>query len=47
MNRTPSLQLLEERLKRLMKQGEDLKQMRADAKYTYRFRKLIVHENND
>jgi len=44
--KTPSLSFIEEQLRKLM-EGEDLNQMRADAKYAYKFRRMIVHEPND
>ena len=47
MNNTPTLQLTEERLKKLIRDKEDLDQMKADAQEMQKFRMLIVHENND
>lgn len=46
-NNAPSLTLIEENLKKLIRDKQDLDQMRADAEYAYNFRKLIVHEPND
>lgn len=41
------LKRIEERLKKLMRESEDLNQMREDAKYAQTFQEMIVHDNFD
>jgi len=42
-----TLESLEDEIKRLVREKEDLDQMREDAKYANKFRSLLVHEPND
>ena len=37
----------ERKLQKLVREKEDLDQMREDARYAHRFRKMVVHESND
>jgi len=37
----------ERKLEKLIREKEDLDQMREDMRYAHRFRKMIVHEQND
>jgi len=46
-NNATMLTFIERRLKRLVREKEDLDQMREDARYAYGFRKMIVHESNN
>lgn len=46
-NNATTLTLIEENLKKLIRDKRDLDQMRADAKYAYDFRRMIVSEPND
>jgi len=41
------LESIEAEIKRLVREKEALDQMREDAQYAHKFRKLIVNEQND
>jgi len=46
-NNASTITFIERKVRLLIKEKEDLDQMRADAQEMQRFRRLIVHENND
>ena len=46
-NATTSISYFERKIRLLIKEKEDLVQMRVDAQEMQKFRRLIVHEAND
>jgi len=47
VNNATTLSIIERKVKALVKEKKDLDQMQADAQEMQKFRRLIVHENND